>query len=86
MQKTQLNVRLDDNVIKALNATGDRYSMTANTILAAAACELARVRPEQIWHALGRIADGERVEIVGADRETLPEARRSPKRALLANA
>ena len=82
MQKTQLNVRLDDSVVKILNATADRYGMTANTIVAAAAYELSRVRTENLWHALGRIAEGEGMALMPADTPALPAARRQPRKAL----
>lgn len=82
MQKNQLNVRLDAEVIKRLNTSADRYGLTANTLLAAAAYELSRVRTEGLWHALGRIAEGEGTELMPAPPGALPAPRRAPKKAL----
>lgn len=59
MNKTKRLVSADDSMWKALDKLGERYGMTGNALLAAAGCELARVKAENLWHALGRIAEGE---------------------------
>jgi len=87
MQKNQLNVRLDSEVIKNLTTAADKYGLTANSILAAAACELARIntdRPGELWHALGRIAGDGALELIPGNGESLPPARKRPQPALTA--
>lgn len=59
MNKTKKQVSLDDDVWQRLDKIGERYGMTANTILAATAAEISRIKPENLWHTLGRIAEGE---------------------------
>ena len=59
MKKKPTTIHLSPDIRAALDGIGERYSLTGNQILAAAASELARVRPENLWHALGRIASGE---------------------------
>lgn len=82
MQKRQMNVTVDDEVIKRLNTIADRYGLTANTVMAAAAYELSRVRPENLWHALGRIAADEGQPLPPEAVATLPAPRKQAKRAI----
>ena len=69
MQKIQFKLQLDAAVSRRLSEIADRYGMSANAIVAAAAYELSRVHPENLWHSLGRICEGENVP-------TLPEPER----------
>jgi hypothetical protein len=82
MQKKQVMIQLDPNVLAALSRTAERYGLTANQLIVAGAHELSRVRPENVWHALGRIAQGEGVEIMPPDVESLPAPRKAQRRAL----
>jgi hypothetical protein len=58
MNKTKRLISADDSVWKNLDDIGGRYGMTGNALLAATACEIARIDPAQLWHVLGRIAEG----------------------------
>lgn len=82
MQKKQFKLQIDDDVNQRLFLLGNRYGMSANAIVAAAAYELSRVRPENLWHALGRIAEGEGPELMPSPPDALPAPRRAPKKAL----
>lgn len=63
MIKPQMKVVIPAEIQQRLHQIGERYGMTGNAIVAAAAHELSRVRPENLWHALGRIAEGEAPEL-----------------------
>ncbi len=82
MIKPQMRIAVEPEVQNRLNEIGARYGMSGNAIAAAAAYELSRVRPENLFHALGRIAAGEGVEILPPQPDALPEPRTRPKRAL----
>lgn len=82
MIKPQMRIAIDPDIQKRLHDVGARYGMTGNAIVAAAAYELARVRPENLFHALGRIAAGEGVELMAPDADALPAAKKLPRRAL----
>ncbi|WP_415907269.1 hypothetical protein [Oleiharenicola sp. Vm1] len=82
MKKKQMKVQVDDAVEAKLHSSAGRYGLTGNSILAAAAYELARVRPENLFHALGRIAQGEGVELMPPDTEAIPAPRKPQRRAL----
>lgn len=56
MKKKPTTIYISPEVRGALDGIGERYSLTGNQVLAAAASELARIRPEELWHSLGRIA------------------------------
>jgi hypothetical protein len=58
MNKTKKTVSLDDDVWARLDAIGGPYGMSANMVISAAACELSRIKSPQLWHTLGRIAEG----------------------------
>jgi len=58
MNKTKKTVSLDDDVWARLDAIGEPYGMSSNALVAAAACELSRIKSNQLWHTLGRIAEG----------------------------
>ena len=82
MQKPQFKVQLDGEVQAKLHALGGRYGLSGNAVLAAAAHELSRVRPENLFHALGRIAQGEGLEIMPPETPAIPAQRKGPRRAL----
>jgi hypothetical protein len=82
MIKPQFKISLPEEVQRDLHKIGERYSLSGNAIVAAAACELARVRPENLWHALGRISEGEGMSLMPPDASALPAARRQPRKAL----
>ena len=58
VNKTKKNISLDDDVWARLDSIGAPYGMSANALIAAAACELSRIKSPQLWHTLGRIAEG----------------------------
>lgn len=82
MIKPQMRVAIEPEIQKRLHEVAGRYGMTGNAIVAAAAYELSRVRPENLFQALGRIAQGEGVEIMPPDVESLPAPRKAQRRAL----
>lgn len=82
MKKRQVNLQLDDKILGALGETADRYGLSANQIIAAAACELSRVKAENLWHALGRIADEEATFIPPRVQQALPEGKKPLRRAI----
>ncbi len=73
-KKHKLIVSIDDDVETRLENIGERYGMTKNTIVAAAAYELSRVSPEMLWQALSRISGEEaaKARIPGKMRELSP--------------
>ena len=81
MNKPQFKISISDDVAQRLATIGDRYGMTPNAIVAAAAYEISRIRPESLWHALGRIATDEGVTIM-PPADALPAPRKQPKRAI----
>lgn len=89
MIKPQIKIAIAEDVLARLQTIGDRYGMSANAVAAAAAYEMSRVRPENLWHALGRIAAGEGVDelrIEPGHVESLPPApapRKRPARAAI---
>jgi hypothetical protein len=58
-KKHPFRIQISEDHEKTLHEIGSRYNMTGNAIVAAAAAEMARIRPENLWHALSRIADEE---------------------------
>lgn len=82
MTKREIKISADDEVQQRLHNIGARYGMSGNAIVAAAAYELSRVRPENLWHALGRIADGEALQLVTPATPALPASRRGAKKAI----
>lgn len=84
MQKRQCNVGLDDETLSKLTTIAEHYgtAVTPNSILAMAAVQIARVRPENLFHALGRIPDGDSVEIVAASAAALPRSRKRAQREI----
>lgn len=82
MIKPQMRIAIEPEVQKRLHDMAARYGMTGNAVVAAAAYELARVRPENLFHALGRIAQGEGVELMPPDAGALPEPKKAARRAL----
>lgn len=82
MKKRQMRVQVDEGVENLLHEKAARFGLTGNAVLAVAAYELSRVPAEHIFHALGRIAAGEGVEILPPESGALPEAKRQPRRAI----
>ncbi len=74
MKKKPTTIHISPDVRDALDGIGERYSLTGNQVLAAAASELARIRPENLWHALGRIASED-----GAPALSNPNVARIPR-------
>jgi hypothetical protein len=58
MKKSKRPISLDDEVWARLIDIGAPYGMSPNALIAAAACELSRIKSPQLWHTLGRIAEG----------------------------
>lgn len=82
MIKPQMKIAVEPEVQKRLHEMASRYGMTGNAIVAAAAYELSRVRPENVFHALGRITTGEGLEIIEPEPSALPAPKKQPRRAL----
>ncbi len=59
MNKEKRTVSADEEIWALLDKIGERYGMSGNGLLTVAACELSRVRPENLWNAISRIAEGE---------------------------
>ncbi len=74
MTKLKMMVVLDGDVAARLDGIANRYGMSKNLVVAAGAYELSRVRPENLWHALARIAEGEGTSLEPVS--VIPEARR----------
>lgn len=81
MIKPQMKIVLPDDVQQRLHTLGERYGMSGNAIAAAAAVEISRIRPENLWHALGRIAD-EETFIPPQVQQALPAGKKPIRRAL----
>lgn len=81
MTKQEMKISTDGEVSKKLHDLGARYGLSGNAVVAAAAYELSRVRPENLWHALGRIAAGEAQELTTNGRDPLPSGRARPRQA-----
>lgn len=56
-KKHPFKIQINPSQEKVLHDIGARYNMTGNAIVAAAAAELTRIHPENLWQALSRIAD-----------------------------
>lgn len=59
MKKQPCQVYFDETIGRNLDEIAGRYGMTKNTLLAAAAYELSRVPPEQLWERLARLSKEE---------------------------
>lgn len=59
MKKHPFRIQINPEQEKVLHEIGARYNMSGNAIVAAAAAELTRIRPENLWQALSRIAADE---------------------------
>jgi hypothetical protein len=75
-KKSPVKVQIDDDVMARLNASADRFGLTANAVIAAAAYELSRVPPANLWHALGRICEGEAPPTLAAPQRPAIQGRR----------
>lgn len=82
MKKKQLKIQIDEDVEARLHQSGARFGLSGNAVLAVAAYELSRVRPENLFHALGRIAAGEAVELIAPGAGAQIEAKKPARRAL----
>lgn len=76
-KKSPVKVQIDDAVMARLNSGADRFGLTGNALIAAAAYELSRVPPENLWHALGRICEGEAVATLTPPERPAIQARRT---------
>jgi hypothetical protein len=82
MIKPQLKIVIPEEVQKRLHALGEHYGMSGNAIAAAAAVEISRIRPEDLWHALGRIAGEGAAALPPITQDALPDAKKRLKQAI----
>ena len=85
MQKEKVTVVLSAEICGELDAMADRFGLTKNAIIAAAAYELSRVPAENLWHALARIGEGESLVLNDSARPKISSASVPKKIANLEN-